>query len=86
MSLAGKVVLITGGRRVGADLARRLADLGASVALTYHTSRETIERTVAEVESRGPAPWPSPPTCPAPTRLRAPSPGSSSTSGASTCW
>lgn len=53
MNLAGKVVLITGGRRVGGDLALRLAERGASVALTYHTSRETIERTVAEVEARG---------------------------------
>lgn len=53
MNLAGKAVLITGGRRVGSDLALRLADRGASVALTYHSSREAIERTVAEVESRG---------------------------------
>lgn len=53
MSLAGRVVLITGGRRVGADLARRLAEAGASVGMTYRTSRETITRTIAEVESRG---------------------------------
>ena len=53
MNLAGKVVLITGGRRVGSDLALRLAERGASVALTYHTSREAIERTVAAVEARG---------------------------------
>jgi pteridine reductase len=53
MNLAGKAVLITGGRRVGSDLARRLAGRGADVALTYHTSREAIERTVAEVEGIG---------------------------------
>jgi pteridine reductase len=53
MSLRGKAVLITGGRRVGADLARLLADQGTSIAMTYHTSRESIERTVSEVESRG---------------------------------
>ncbi len=53
MNLSGKGVLITGGRRVGSDLARLLADRGASVALTYFKSRETIERTVAEVEARG---------------------------------
>jgi pteridine reductase len=52
-SLRGKVVLITGGRRVGSELAVMLADRGANVALTYHTSREVIERTVAEVEARG---------------------------------
>lgn len=49
----GPCVLITGGRRLGRDLALRLADRGASVALTYFTSREAIERTVAEVDARG---------------------------------
>jgi pteridine reductase len=53
VNLAGKVVLITGGRRVGSDLARRVADRGASVAMTYLTSREAIERTVADVRTRG---------------------------------
>ena len=53
MNLPGKVVLITGGRRVGGDLALMLADRGADVALTYHTSREAIEATVAEVEAPG---------------------------------
>jgi pteridine reductase len=53
MNLNGKVILITGGRRVGSALALMLADRGADVALTYHTSREAIERTVTEVESRG---------------------------------
>ena len=51
--LAGQVVLITGGRRVGGDLALGLADRGASVALTYHTSRAIIERTVEAVQARG---------------------------------
>lgn len=53
MDLKGKIVLITGGRRVGSALALMLADRGAHVALTYHTSREAIERTAAEVESKG---------------------------------
>jgi pteridine reductase len=53
VNLRGKVVLVTGARRVGADLARLLAERGASVALTYFTSREAIERTVADVEARG---------------------------------
>ena len=53
MDLQGKTVLITGGRRVGGALALLLADRGANVALTYHTSREAIERTAAEVEARG---------------------------------
>jgi len=53
MDLRGKVVLVTGARRVGGALALMLADRGADVALTYHTSREAIGRTAAEVESRG---------------------------------
>jgi len=53
VDLAGKVVLVTGGRRVGGKLALDLADRGAKVALTYLTSREAIERTVSEVEARG---------------------------------
>ncbi len=53
MNLEGKAVLITGGRRVGSELALMLADRGASIAMTYHTSREAIERTVALVETRG---------------------------------
>jgi pteridine reductase len=52
-SLRGKVVLITGGRRVGSDLARMLADRGANVAMTYRSSRAVIEHTIADVQSRG---------------------------------
>ncbi len=51
--LQGKVVLITGGRRVGSALARMLADRGASLAMTYHTSREAIENTIAEIQALG---------------------------------
>jgi pteridine reductase len=51
--LAGKVVLITGGRRVGAELAVMLAGHSSRIAMTYHTSRATIERTIADVEARG---------------------------------
>jgi pteridine reductase len=48
-----KTVLITGGRRVGAELALLLADRGWNVAMTYHTSREAIERTIVAVTERG---------------------------------
>jgi len=48
-----KVVLITGGRRVGSDLARMLAGRGARIAMTYFRSRETIEATIADVEAAG---------------------------------
>jgi pteridine reductase len=53
VNLRGKVVLMTGGRRVGSALAGLLADRGASVAMTYHTSRVAIEGTVADVRARG---------------------------------
>jgi pteridine reductase len=53
MNLAGKSVLITGGRRVGSDLARLLAGRRMSIGLTYHTSRAAIEQTVAEIEAGG---------------------------------
>ena len=49
MRLEGKTVLITGGRRVGSDLAVRLASRGANIAMTYLTSRGAIEATVARV-------------------------------------
>jgi pteridine reductase len=51
--LGGKVVLITGGRRVGSALARLLAARGARLAMTYHTSRGAIERTIAEARAAG---------------------------------
>jgi pteridine reductase len=52
-TLRGKVVLITGGRRVGSALARLLADAGARIAMTYRTSRVAIEETIAMVQSQG---------------------------------
>ncbi len=70
--LAGKVVLITGGRRVGGELALMLAARGCQVAMTYHTSVATIERTIAAVEAQGAKAWPSRLTCPSPIRLRTP--------------
>jgi pteridine reductase len=53
MNLAGKVALITGGRRVGGALAISLASRGAAVGLTYFTSRARIEETVATIQSEG---------------------------------
>src|SRR5262249_55188980 len=53
MNLKGKTILITGGRRVGAHLAVRLAERGASVALSYFTSRDRIEAVAAEVRRLG---------------------------------
>lgn len=53
LDLRGRIVLITGGRRVGSELALELADRGAGVAMTYFTSRGTIEGTIKKVEARG---------------------------------
>lgn len=60
MELAGRVVLITGGRRVGAVVAVELALGGASVALTYRTSRTAAEATAESIRNlgRGVALWP----------------------------
>ncbi|RUL88536.1 SDR family NAD(P)-dependent oxidoreductase [Tautonia sociabilis] len=55
MILSGSAVLITGGRRVGGDLARLLAGRGARLAMTYRTSEETIRRTLQECKDRGAA-------------------------------
>jgi NAD(P)-dependent dehydrogenase (short-subunit alcohol dehydrogenase family) len=51
--LKGKVVLITGGRRVGSDLARLLAARGARIAMTYLSSRPVIEATIEQVTASG---------------------------------
>jgi pteridine reductase len=44
MAGPAKVVLITGGRRVGGELAVMMAARGWDVAMTYRTSRTAIER------------------------------------------
>ena len=53
MNLHGKTVLITGGRRVGAHLARAVARRGANVALSYFRSRDRIEALAEEVRALG---------------------------------
>jgi len=51
--LRGKVVLITGGRRVGGELALLLAARGTHVAMTFHTSRLVIDRTIESAQALG---------------------------------
>lgn len=53
MDLAGRVVLITGARRVGGRLALDLARRGARVALTYLTGRVAIDRVADDVRALG---------------------------------
>lgn len=50
MLLENKVVLVTGaGRGMGQNVARRLAQEGAQVAIHYHRSRDAAEALAAEV-------------------------------------
>lgn len=52
--LSGKRALVTGGSRgIGAEIVRRLAADGASVAFTYNSSPEPAEALVAELDVTG---------------------------------
>ena len=53
MDLQGKVVLITGGKRIGAVVATTLAAAGADVALVYNRSRAEADDTVEAVRKLG---------------------------------
>ena len=53
MDLVDKVVLITGGRRVGGVVARELASRGTDVALCYNRSRAEAERAADAVRAVG---------------------------------
>lgn len=54
LRLAGKAALVTGGSRgIGAAIAKRLAEDGADVAVTYARSAEKAEAVVAEIEALG---------------------------------
>ncbi|MBM3820256.1 MAG: SDR family oxidoreductase [Acidimicrobiia bacterium] len=53
MELTDRVVLITGGRRIGAMVATELARRGADIALVYRSSRREAEETAAAVRGLG---------------------------------
>lgn len=53
MTLTDRVVLITGGRRIGQVVARELAVRGAHIATAYRGSRTEAEQTVADVTAAG---------------------------------
>lgn len=53
MRLEGKTVLITGGRRIGVDLAMKLASRGANVAFSALTGAEALRPVVAECQRIG---------------------------------
>lgn len=53
MELPGKVVLLTGGARIGVDVALALAGRGARVALAYRSSERAARDTVARIRDAG---------------------------------
>ena len=53
MELTNRAVLVTGGKRIGADVARSLAADGADVAVAFNRSREEADATVAAIETLG---------------------------------
>jgi len=53
MELQDRVVLVTGGRRIGAVVAAEVARRGADVALVYRTSRAEADETASAVRDAG---------------------------------
>ena len=53
MNLTDRVVIVTGGRRIGRIVAREAAVRGANVVLSYRGSKQEAEDTVADVITRG---------------------------------
>ncbi len=53
LNLNSRVALITGGKRIGAVVARRLAEGGADVALAYTRSKTEADETVAAIVALG---------------------------------
>jgi NAD(P)-dependent dehydrogenase (short-subunit alcohol dehydrogenase family) len=53
MDLEHRVVLITGPRRIGAEVAKRVAARGADVALSYNQSRNEAETAAAGIRATG---------------------------------
>jgi NAD(P)-dependent dehydrogenase (short-subunit alcohol dehydrogenase family) len=53
MDLINRVVIITGGKRIGRVVAQRLADRGADLVLSYRGSKAEADATVVDVQERG---------------------------------
>lgn len=50
-NLKGKTAVITGGRRIGADIAEKLAELGVNIVLTYRTDPGELAETKNRCEA-----------------------------------
>ncbi len=54
MTMKGKVAIVAGGGRdIGRACAIELASKGVNVVLTYHSSAETAQSAVKEIEALG---------------------------------
>jgi NAD(P)-dependent dehydrogenase (short-subunit alcohol dehydrogenase family) len=53
VNLRGRAALLTGGKRIGVDVALALASQGADIALTYNRSRQEAQDTATAVEALG---------------------------------
>ena len=53
MQIAGTAALITGGKRIGAAVARALAERGMDVALSFNRSRAEAEAVAADITALG---------------------------------
>jgi NAD(P)-dependent dehydrogenase (short-subunit alcohol dehydrogenase family) len=53
MNLDNRVVIITGGKRIGRVVARELAARGADIVLSYRGSKTEAEETVRDVQGQG---------------------------------
>ncbi len=53
MTLNDRAVLVTGGKRIGAEVARHLGSLGADVVVAYNRSRAEADDTVQAIRAGG---------------------------------
>ena len=53
MNLENRVVIITGGKRIGRVVAQELAARGADIVLSYRGSKAEADETVRDVQARG---------------------------------
>jgi len=53
MDLSGRAALITGGKRIGAAIAKALAGAGMDVALSFNASRAEAEAAAADIAAAG---------------------------------
>ncbi len=53
MNLSGKTILLTGSKRIGSVVAKKIAEKGANLAIAYNSSKEEADKTRQEIISLG---------------------------------